>query len=70
VLLLPLPCRRQRFKNSLLLKQQVFKIQAWVNLLLNLCKIKIEIICVQHAPQGTCSAKQSEDAPFAYMTHG
>jgi hypothetical protein len=54
-----------RFKNGPLLKRQIFKIQARVNQLLNLCQIKTEIICVQHAPQGTCTAKRFEAAPFA-----
>ena len=36
----------------------------------NLCQIKTEIICVQHAPKGTCTAKRSEAAPFAQTTSG
>jgi hypothetical protein len=46
--------RRQvapRFKNGHFLKLQKFKIQARVNPLVNLCQIKNEIICVQHAPK-------------------
>ena len=54
-----------RFKNGQLLKRQIFKIQARVNPQVNFCQIKTEIICVQHAFQGTCTAKQSEAAPFA-----
>ncbi len=54
-----------RFKNGPLLKRQIFKIQARVKPLINLCQIKTEIICVQHAPQGTCTAKRSEASPFA-----
>ena len=45
-----------RFKNGQLLKRQIFKIQARVNPRVNLCQIKTEIICVQHAPKGTCTA--------------
>jgi hypothetical protein len=48
-----------------LLKQQTFEIQARVNPRVNLCQIKNEIFCVQHAPQGTSTAKRSEAASFA-----
>ena len=56
---------RSKIQKWLLLKQQIFKIQALVNQQVNFCQIKTEIICVQHAPKGTCTAKRSEAAPFA-----